>query len=121
MNIRNVGNAEHYLWGDGCDGWRLLSRPDLSVIQERIPPGRGEVLHFHSRARQVFFVLSGRLDIKLGDTSTRLEAGDSIEVQPGIHHSVRNPAEADAHFLVISAPSTAGDRENVNPAPAGGT
>ena len=45
---RNRSNAEHYVWGDGCDGWRLLDRPDLSVIEERIPPGRGEVVHFHS-------------------------------------------------------------------------
>ena len=33
------GTAEHYTWGDGCDGWHLVKGADLSVIQERMPPG----------------------------------------------------------------------------------
>jgi hypothetical protein len=33
-------NAEHYIWGDNCDGWRLVKIPDLSVIHERMPPHR---------------------------------------------------------------------------------
>jgi hypothetical protein len=40
-------DAEHYVWGSVCDGWRLLNEADLSVIQERVPPGQGEVRHFH--------------------------------------------------------------------------
>ena len=37
----SLANAEHYVWGDGCDGWHLLKHPDLSVIQERVPADRG--------------------------------------------------------------------------------
>ena len=46
--IKNISTAQHYRWGDACDGWRLLNRPNLSVMQERIPPGAGEVSHFKS-------------------------------------------------------------------------
>jgi mannose-6-phosphate isomerase-like protein (cupin superfamily) len=53
-------NAEHYLWGDGCDGWHLLNRDDVSVIQERMPLGTSEQMHYHKIARQFFFVLDGR-------------------------------------------------------------
>ena len=55
-------SAPHYGWGEGCDGWHLVRTPELSVIQERMPPGTSEVRHRHGRARQFFFVLSGRLD-----------------------------------------------------------
>lgn len=34
------GSAEHYTWGDGCDGWYHLRRDDLAVIQERLFGGR---------------------------------------------------------------------------------
>ena len=112
--IRNVNVAEHYWWGDSCEGWRLLDRPDLSVIQERIPPGAGEVKHYHKRARQIFFVLSGQLEIELGDHSFQLSSGDSIEVPPGTPHQVRNTGYSDASFLVISAPTTGDDRTNVD-------
>jgi hypothetical protein len=30
-------NAERYKWGEVCDGWHLLQRADVSVIQERVP------------------------------------------------------------------------------------
>lgn len=106
-------SAEHYTWGGACDGWRLLSRADLSVIEERVPPGHGEVPHFHSRARQLFYVLSGRLRIDLPDNSADLGPGEGLEIPPLTIHRVHNPFEADATFLVVSAPTTLGDRTNV--------
>ncbi len=111
--IRNRRTAEHYRWGKVCDGWRLLNRPDLSVIQERIPPGGTEVRHLHHRARQLFFILDGRLRIEVSDEVSTLESGDSLEVLPEQAHRVSNMSTADVSFLVISAPSTEGDRENL--------
>lgn len=113
MSVVNRGNAEHYRWGEVCDGWRLSSGNDLSVIEERIPPGRGEIAHFHRRARQVFYVLTGRLVIHLPDCTRELRPSDSLEVGPQTVHRVHNPFEQEVTFLVISSPSTAEDRINV--------
>lgn len=113
MRVVNVDSAEHYNWGTVCDGWRLLNHPDLAVTQERIPPGGGEVKHYHARSRQLFYVLQGSLQIDTGETIEKLERGDSIEIPPGQHHNVKNPSDLDAHFLVVSAPSTANDRVNL--------
>ena len=55
----SIENAEHYVWGDVCDGWHLLKRDDLSVIQERVPAGGAEVMHYHNVARQFFYILEG--------------------------------------------------------------
>jgi len=111
--VKNVGNAEHYRWGEICDGWRLLNGSDLSVVQERVPRGAGEVRHYHQRARQCFFVLSGQLDIEVGEQKVRVSSGDALEVAPGEPHRVRNVGDADATFLVVSAPTTLGDRINL--------
>ena len=111
--LKNTETAEHYRWGQVCDGWRLLERSDLSVIQERIPANAGEITHYHQRARQLFYVLSGELQIQLGAQLLRLSPGDSLEVPPGAHHRVRNLGNIDATFLVVSAPTTQGDRINV--------
>ena len=113
--IKNQSSAEHYRWGQVCDGWRLLDRSDLSVIQERMPPGAGEVRHYHQHARQLFYVLSGELLIELDERKFRLSIGDSLEVSPGAPHRVRNDARVDAAFLVVSAPTTQGDRVNAEP------
>lgn len=47
-------NAEHYVWGNNCDGWHLLKRQDLSIIHEHMPPATAETRHFHVQSRQFF-------------------------------------------------------------------
>ena len=108
--VKNRSAARHYSWGGVCEGWRLLDGSDLSVIEERIPPLAGEVTHLHARARQLFYVLEGQLLMELGDSTVVLRPGDSQEVPPGQPHGVRNLSDVDAVFIVVSAPSTRGDR-----------
>ncbi len=38
-------NAQHYRWGDDCDAWHLVKDPQLTVIEELMPPGSAEVRH----------------------------------------------------------------------------
>lgn len=45
-------NAEHYSWGDRCDGWYLMNRKDMLVIHEKMPPGTREKRHYHASSRQ---------------------------------------------------------------------
>jgi hypothetical protein len=37
MTIHSISreNAEHYVWGEVCDGWRLAKDAKLSVIEEQ--------------------------------------------------------------------------------------
>jgi mannose-6-phosphate isomerase-like protein (cupin superfamily) len=105
--------CEHYVWGDGCDGWHLLQHSDLSVILERVPPGRGEVKHFHSKARQYFFVLKGKATLEFDDSSITFGAGEGVHVMPGVKHRFANTSSEAVEFLVISTPTTQGDRTNV--------
>lgn len=105
------GSAPHYRWGEVCDGWRLLDASDLSVIEEQVPPGAGEQRHRHVRARQCFYVLSGEAVIEVEGEEVRLSAGQALEVAPGTAHRFHNPGQVPVRFLVVSAPSTRGDRE----------
>lgn len=106
-------SAAHYTWGVGCDGWILSPSPDLMVIQERMPPGTVEQRHFHSKARQFFYVLSGELIMEMEGELHSIPAMSGIEVPPGAKHQARNDSENDAHFLVISSPTTRGDRTDL--------
>ena len=29
-------NAEHYIWGDNCDGWYLVNRQDMFDLPPRL-------------------------------------------------------------------------------------
>ncbi len=104
--------AEHYTWGNNCDGWRLVNRTDLSVIHEYMPPGTSEVRHYHKTARQFFFVLSGVATLEIDGKREWLVAQQGVEVAPGIPHQMMNQSENATEFLVISQPTTQGDRVN---------
>jgi mannose-6-phosphate isomerase-like protein (cupin superfamily) len=106
-------SAEHYTWGDGCDGWYLVSQPGLSVIHERMPPGTAEVRHYHERARQLFFVLAGTATLEVAGVRETLGPQQALEVSPGVPHQMFNESDGDIDFLVISQPTTRGDRTNV--------
>lgn len=102
--------AAHYVWGSICDGWRLLDQPNISVIQERVPPGASETMHYHERAHQFFYVLSGQACLELPTGDVRFDAGQGVHVPPGTLHRFYNDADVDVEFLVFSTPSTKGDR-----------
>ncbi len=102
--------AEQYTWGGVCDGWHLLKRADLSVIAERVPPGARETRHVHGNARQFFYILSGCAVLEINGKRVALTEGQGIEVAPGMPHQFINESPADVHFLVISHPTTRGDR-----------
>jgi hypothetical protein len=45
--------AEHYIWGEVCDGWYLERAADRTVIQERMPAGASEIKHAHQKAKHL--------------------------------------------------------------------
>jgi mannose-6-phosphate isomerase-like protein (cupin superfamily) len=109
----SIENAEHYLWSEINDGWHILKRDDMSVIQERVPSGGAEVMHYHEVARQFFYILEGEGTMTFDDREIMLTKGQGIEIPPQVKHQFKNRSETEVHFLVISVPTTRGDRINV--------
>jgi mannose-6-phosphate isomerase-like protein (cupin superfamily) len=107
----SVANAEHYVWGEVCDGWHLLRGEHLSVIEERMPDGAAEQRHFHTRARQFFYVLTGELTMEVDGQIYLLAALEGLEIAPGQPHQALNRSGAEVRFLVISQPPSHGDRQ----------
>lgn len=113
QDVSDTFNAEHYTWGGVCDGWHLLKEPALSVIQERVPPSAGEAPHFHLRARQFFYILSGTATMEFEGKSVTFGQGQGLHVPPNTPHRFVNRSTEEVEFLVVSSPSTAGDRVDV--------
>jgi len=111
--VISIENAEHYVWGEVCDGWQLIKRDDMSLIQERVPAGGAEVMHYHNSARQFFYILEGEGMMIFEDHEVILRKGQGIEISPQAKHQFKNESNVAVQFLVISVPSTKGDRINV--------
>ena len=111
--VVSIENTEHYIWGDVCDGWHLLKRNDMSVIQERVPAGGAEVMHYHNTARQFFYIVEGEGTMVFEDREVVLQKGQGLEIEPRVKHQFTNRSKEDVNFLVVSVPSTRGDRVNL--------
>jgi mannose-6-phosphate isomerase-like protein (cupin superfamily) len=107
--------AQSYGWGDGCEGWHLVRGQNFSVIEERMPAGTRERRHWHARARQFFYVLSGTLTMEVEGQTHVLDARTGIELPQGTAHQAINASDREVEFLVISEPPSHGDRHETEP------
>lgn len=111
--IKSVKNAEHYWWGEKCEGWHLVKSQELSIIQELMPPGTAEHKHFHQTAFQFFYILKGTATFELGNEIIEASENEGISINPGLKHQIKNLTDNDLEFIVISQPTTRGDRINI--------
>lgn len=109
-HVISPASAEHYEWGQKCDGWHLVISADLSVIEERMPSGTFEKRHHHVRSRQFFYVLEGELIMEVEHHEYSVRAGQGIEVVPGQRHQAMNRTDRDVRMIVVSQPPSHGDR-----------
>ena len=94
--VVSIENAEHYIWIRVCDGWHLLKREAISIIQKRVPPGATETMHFHNTARQFFYILEGEAIMVFEEHKVNLYEGEGIEIALLIKHQFQSRSTASA-------------------------
>lgn len=110
LSVISRNNAEHYTWGNGCDGWHMVRVSNLSVIEEYMLAGASEMCHYHEKAQQFFFILAGQAVMKADRQRIPLSAGQGLRVSPGTYHCLCNESDQPVRFLVISQPPSHGHR-----------
>ncbi|MCD7978745.1 MAG: cupin domain-containing protein [Tannerellaceae bacterium] len=113
MSVKSVENAEHYMWGNHCEGWHLLKTDSLSIIQEKMPPHTAEALHLHTHAQQFFYILKGMAVFEVEGEWVEVKEKQGFHIEPNQKHRILNNTDNDLEFLVISEPKSHGDRFNL--------
>ena len=81
---------------------------DLSATRVHLANGEnGAGPHIHRRGAELFFVISGSLQLLLGEEVVTAEAGDTVLVPPETVHAFGALAGCDADVLIVLAPSAA--------------
>ena len=78
-----------------------------------MPAHTSEERHYHQRSRQFFFVLSGTATLEVNDEEITLGPQEGVEVPPLTPHQMFNKSEEAIEYMVISQPTTRGDRVSV--------
>ena len=95
--------------GDYPGEMRFLSEPlgttQVAFTHRRMPQhtgGKGAYGHRHKTQEELYFVISGRLQMKLEDELLELEPGTVVRVAPQVARSVWNDEPEDAHLVIVS-------------------
>ena len=85
---------------------QLLGAKKLGYNLTVLPPGKSAFpFHCHSVNEEMFFVVEGQGELRLGDARHPIRAGDIVACPPGgpeTAHNICNTSETDLKFLAVS-------------------
>ncbi len=91
--------TEHYAYTTltpGAENKHLKAfQVTIDAFQEHIGVG------YHHEGEEFVYVLSGKIEIVVGEHVNKLDAGDSLHFNSGIQHNLRNCGESTAELIVV--------------------
>ena len=82
-----------------------LGNEQVAFTHRVMPPksgGKGSYGHRHKTQEEIYYVVSGRLQFKLGDEVIDVEAGTAVRVAPETVRSVWNEGPDEAELVICS-------------------
>jgi mannose-6-phosphate isomerase-like protein (cupin superfamily) len=95
-----------------------IGAEQVALTYRRMPQhtgGKGSYGHMHKTQEEIYFVISGRLQFKLGDEVVEAAKGTAVRVAPEVARSVWNDGPEDAELIIVSKriDDAQGDTESV--------
>jgi mannose-6-phosphate isomerase-like protein (cupin superfamily) len=76
----------------------------LAPGASNVPPGKDPAWgHSHNTIEEIYFVIDGELEVKVGDDVHTLGPRDAVLIARGTPRAVRNVSGAEAAFAMVSA------------------
>jgi len=67
-------------------------------------PGQQHALHSHAGQDKLYFLLEGMGEVRIGDESRSLTAGDAAFAPSGVPHSISNTGSSRLIVMAVLAP-----------------
>jgi quercetin dioxygenase-like cupin family protein len=75
------------------------------LLEVSLAPGIGVPRHSHTREEKGYYVLSGELEVIVGEEIFILKPGDTLMAPRDIPHQLRNSGNTENHYLLIFSPA----------------
>ena len=106
--VVNIEDVEDWL-GDYPGEMRgityAIGAEQVAITYRRMPQhtgSKGSYGHRHKTQEEIYFVVAGKLQFKLGDDVIELETHDAIRVPPQTWRGVWNDEPEDAELIIVS-------------------
>lgn len=109
MEIISRDQVASFITKDGSEIRELLAYRN-SVIQKQslaeafVPAGTTTQFHQHPITEEIYFILDGIGEVRLGSQWHPVKPGDSIPIPPGTPHQIRAVGENGLRFLCCCVP-----------------
>jgi mannose-6-phosphate isomerase-like protein (cupin superfamily) len=109
VDIRNLCRVPAFITKDGSEIRELLGPANSCVrnqtlAEARLPAGGGTTPHHHLRTEEIYYILAGRAQMRVGQETSVVGPGDAIAILPGASHQIANIGEEVLRFLCCCAP-----------------
>jgi mannose-6-phosphate isomerase-like protein (cupin superfamily) len=110
MDVKNLNEVPAFTTKDGSEIRELLAHRNSairnqSLAEARIPVGGSTVEHFHPRAEEIYFIISGVGKIRIENETREVNIGDAIAIPPGQKHKIWNMGADVLKLLCCCAPA----------------
>jgi mannose-6-phosphate isomerase-like protein (cupin superfamily) len=76
-----------------------------SLAEARVPAGASTIEHFHRQSEEIYYFVSGRGRMRLGEEETEVGAGDCVVIPPGTRHKLWAADDEELVLLCCCAPA----------------
>lgn len=76
-----------------------------SLAEEILPPACAVIPHHHREIEEIYYILSGRGLMTVGEETSEVEAGDAVYVPRGHRHTLENTGVQPITLLVACGPA----------------
>ena len=110
MDVQNIDRVPSFTTKDGSEIRELLAHRNSciraqSLAEARLASGGRTTPHFHPRTEEIYYILTGRARMLIGDELRDVEPGDAIAIPPGAVHQITNTGREGLKFLCCCAPA----------------
>jgi mannose-6-phosphate isomerase-like protein (cupin superfamily) len=110
MFVSNFRDAEPFVAADLSEIRCLVDRantgsPSVSLAHATVAPGAETVWHRLEATDEIYFVLSGRGLVSVGDESREVGPGDAVWIPAGIQQRIRNLGPDPLEFVCACGPA----------------
>ena len=103
-------DAEPFITKDGSTIRELIhpantGKGSQSFAEAIVLAGRATTTHFHLLSEEIYHINSGKGKMFLGNDAFDVETGDTILIEPGMEHSIKNTGSCDLKIFCCCYPA----------------
>jgi len=108
--LRRISDTKPFKAMDGATIYEIF-RPGNSKIKNIgiaggfLKPSQKALIHFHKISEEIYYIVSGKGKVRVGDAKVKIREGDSIYIPIKTVHALENTSKTKPlRILAISAP-----------------